>query len=103
MNDVSMKRDLPDLYDDAKDELVRGFTRADQCVYGFARHYGISSKDAWRLIAQEAAARGDDVVRYLSENPLDERSDDRKAVDWQLRSGSEVAGVAVSSRRPRAT
>ena len=85
MSDLSRERDFADLYDDAKYELVRGYTKADQHVYGFARAYGISSKDAWRLIAQEAAARGEDVVRYLSENPLDERSEERRALDWQVR------------------
>jgi ABC-type nitrate/sulfonate/bicarbonate transport system substrate-binding protein len=85
MDDLRMERALPDLYDDAKHELVRGYIKADQHVYGFARHHGIATPDAWRLIAREASARGDEAVRYLSENPLEERSDDRRAVEHYVR------------------
>lgn len=79
-----MEQDLTDLYDDAKYELVQGYTRADRHVYAFARQYRISAGDAWRLIARKASERGDEAVRYLSENPLEERSDDRRALDWHV-------------------
>jgi ABC-type nitrate/sulfonate/bicarbonate transport system substrate-binding protein len=74
MDDLRMEPAFTDLYDDAKDALAQGYIRADQLVYNFAMDYDISPEDAWRLITQEASQRGEEVIQYLSENPLDERS-----------------------------
>lgn len=105
-----MERAFTALYDDAKELLAQGYRRADQRVYNFTMEFDISPEDAWQLIAQEASQRGEGVIRYLSENPLDERSyklknaqrqpEGLQARAWTMsRSGSEAAVVAVSRRR----
>lgn len=88
MDDLRTEPAFTDLYNDAKDALERGYRRADQLVYNFAMDYDISPEDAWRLIAQEAAQRGEDVIHYLSDNPLDERS-------YKLKNAQRQAGRAV--------
>jgi hypothetical protein len=74
MDNLRMQPAFTGLYDDAKETLAQGYRRADQLVYNFAMDYDIPPEDAWRLITQEASQRGEDVIQYLSENPLDERS-----------------------------
>lgn len=88
MDDLRMEPAFTDLYDNAKKALAKGYIRADQLVYNFAMDYDISPEDAWRLITHEASQRGEDVIQYLSENPLDERS-------YKLKNAQRLAGRVV--------
>ena len=83
-----MERAFTALYDGAKESLAQGYRRADQRVYNFAMDFDISPEDAWQLIAQEVSQRGEDVIQYLSENPLDERS-------YKLKNAQRQAGRAA--------
>jgi hypothetical protein len=84
MDDLRMDPAFADLYDDAKEVLARAYIKADQLVYNFAMDYDISPEHAWQLITQEASQRGEKVIQYLSENPLDERSYKRKNAQRQV-------------------
>jgi len=88
MDNLRIEPAFTDLYDDAKEALAQGYRRADQLVYNFAMDYDISPDDAWRLITQEASHRGENVIQYLSENPLDERS-------YKLKNAQRQAGRLV--------
>lgn len=92
MDNLRMEPAFTDLYEDAKEALVRGYRRADQLVYNFAMDYDVSPEDAWQLMRQEASQRGEDVIQYLSENPLDERS--YKLMNAQRQAG-RVAGKGL--------
>ncbi|GGM85593.1 hypothetical protein GCM10009721_07880 [Terrabacter tumescens] len=72
--DLQMDASFQSLYEEARSELVAGYEEADRRVLSFAIDQGISSGEVWDLIAQEASLRNDDVVEYLAENPLMERS-----------------------------
>src|SRR4051794_3897314 len=85
MDELTSEPGFTALYGDARSALEQGYIRADQCVYNFAMDFGISPEDAWRLITQEASERGDEVVHYLSEHPLDERSYAHKNAERQAR------------------
>jgi hypothetical protein len=85
MDNLRIEPAFSDLYDDAKEALAQGYRRADQLVYNFAMDYDISPEDAWQLITQESSQRGEKVIQYLSENPLDERS-------YKLKNAQRQAG-----------
>ena len=100
MDDLRMDPAFTDLYGDAKKVLVRAYVRADQLVYDFAMDYDISPEDAWQLITQEASQRGEKVIQYLSENPLDERSYKHK--NAQRQAGRVIGkGLELVSERFR--
>ena len=84
-DNLRMEPAFTHLYDHAKEALAQGYRRADQLVYNFATDYDISPEDAWQLITREASQRGEDVIQYLSENPLDERS-------YKLKNAQRQAG-----------
>lgn len=91
MDDLRMEPAFTDLYDNAKEALAQGYRRADQLVYNFAMDYDISPEGAWKPITHEASQRGEDVIKYLSENPLDERS-------YKLKNAQRQAGRVVGSQ-----
>ncbi len=105
MDSDSGRRDASEAYDAVKAALEKGFVRADQVVYDFSMDNDLSPEQGWRLMADEAARRGDDAVRYLAEHPLDERSYQRRNVHRQAgraaRSGMDQLAGWLESRRGR--
>lgn len=63
---------VDDVYDDAKAAIVEGYLKADEAVSSFASDMGISSEEAWGLIADEASLRGDEAMEFLAEHPIAE-------------------------------
>jgi len=86
--------ELDNLYDDAKAAIVEGYLKADESVSSFAAERGMSSEEAWGLIAGEASLRGDEAMEFLAEHPIEETPVSwapvvMKALEWGLERWSQ--------------